>query len=219
MFSTTLARLSLIPEGPLHPEDAIASVIVGAIAGSVVGRRAGAGPVTVVAAAGTLITRHHGFVPEGFIDRPTPALVIVATSVVALVAVVAVHVPKLASARTTIAAATAGCAGVWATAPDTEPALIGGATLAGSWIFLGRNSARWAPVVMVVPFAAAILGTMGRPERLPLAVAVALSLVGLCRGAAMVLERCWFQRAGTPTTVVPGATSAVTTAPAPTTAP
>ena len=219
MSEAVVAQLSLIPDGPLHPDDAVAALIVGVIVGALFGRR----PVAAAAArngpATTLMMRHPGFVPEGLLDRPTPVAAIAGMLVAATLAAAVLRARTAAPVHTTVAAATVACAGVWATAPDTEPALIGGAVLAASTPFLGRAAVLWAPVVVVLPFAAAVLGTMGRPGRLPLVLGVAVAAIVIARLAELGLRHWWGQRAGTPTTAAPGATSSVTTAPAPTTAP
>ncbi len=219
MSGAVVAQLSLIPDGPLHPDDAVAALIVGVIVGGLFGRRPVAGPLLAAAAATTLAIRHPGFVPEGFLDRPTPVVAIAGMLVATTLAAAALRVRVPAPVHATMASATIACAGVWATAPDTEPALIGGAVLVASAPFLGRAAASWAPMVVVVPFAAAVLGTVGRPGRLPLVLSVAVAAIVIARLADLGLRRWWGQRAGTPTTVAPGATSSVTTAPAPTTAP
>lgn len=210
----------LIPDGPLHPQHAVFALIVGLVLGGFGGRRSIAVPLGVAAGAVTLAVRQPGLVPEGFVDQPSPAGAIGLVSVVALVMAGVGWISIAGSATAWIAASVAGSAAVWATAPDTEPALIGGAVLLAMAPTLGPAAGRWAPVALVVPVAAAVVGTVGRPDRLPLVLACAAGAVSMVLVAGCVLGR-WRrirQRAGTPTTVAPAGTSVVTTAPAPTTA-
>ena len=212
----------LVPQGPLHPDHALIGLLFGLLAGAVSGHRRSAGPLLLMAAVVTLWLRQPELVPEGLVERPRPALDLLVVLGAALAASAAVARPALASPRTVVAVAVAGCAGVWAIAPDTEPALIGGAVLAGAWAMIRPSSPTMGlAVVVVVPCLAAGFGTIGRPERLPLALAAAVAAMGIMRllawGVAVGLARR--QRAGTPRTVAPGATSDVTTAPAATVAP
>ncbi|MEM9521100.1 MAG: hypothetical protein AAGA37_17400 [Actinomycetota bacterium] len=211
----------MIPDGPLHPEDAIAALVIGAAGGALVGHTRVAAPAVVGLYVITLALRHPDFLPEGFVERPAPLLAVVALLFVAGMIAGLVSGRLAAPAPFVGLVAVAGCGAVWSTAPDTEPALIGGLLLLAGTGFLRRAAARWAPLLIVVAPAAAVLGTVGRPDRLPFVLAMCVAASIAARTGLAVLarlnRRC--QRAGTPTTVAPGATSAVTTAPAPTTAP
>ncbi len=210
----------MIPDGPLHPDDAIVALLTGLLLAVVAGRTRMAGPSLVAGAAVVLAVRQPSLVPEGLSERPAPAVAIGAAVVVACILAALLTSSGPASARTSLLVATAGCVGAWATAPDTEPALIAGVTLLAAVPFVGRDARVTAPVVTIAPALAAVIGTVGRPERLPLVLAAAVTAaIAVWIGD---VGRRWLvrrQRAGTPTTVAPGATSAVTTAPAPTTAP
>ena len=114
MSGAVVAQLSLIPDGPLHPDDAVAALIVGVIVGGLFGRRPVAGPLLAAAAATTLAIRHPGFVPEGFLDRPTPVVAIAGMLVATTLAAAALRVRVPAPVHATMASATIACAGVWA---------------------------------------------------------------------------------------------------------
>ncbi|MEM9466181.1 MAG: hypothetical protein AAGA90_12465 [Actinomycetota bacterium] len=213
--------VQVIPDGPLHPEDAVIALIVGMVVGAVAGRRADIGPALTAAAGATLWWRHPELVPEGFVERPSPLLVLLGAAVAGSVIAVSSGWSASRSPRLNLAVAASACAGVWATAPDTEPALIGGSVLAGGWWWAAGSRRPVTLLVVVLPIGAAVVGTVGRPDRLPLVLAAAIGAAIVARLGAAIVERVRprRQRAGTPTTVAPGATSAVTTAPAPTIAP
>lgn len=214
-----MAAFVPIPDGPLHPDDAVIALIVGLVLGGLVGRRREAAPLVVFAAGVTLTVRHRGLVPEGLVERPAFGLTL--SIAVAMAALAALTVRRLGLSSSSFGVAITGCAAVWATAPDTEPALIAGAVLLAAWPTLGRAAVRWAPIAMISPPLAAVIGTVGRPERDSLVLAAAAVAMTFATVVVSLLSRVQRrrQRAGTPTTVAPAATSAVTTAPAATTAP
>ena len=208
-----------IPDGPLHPDDAVIAMIVGLVVGGLIGRHRMAAPVLVLAAGSTLAYRQPALVPEGIVERPAFGFVVMVA--VAVAAVAGLVVRGVGLGAFSFGAAVAGCAAVWAIAPDTEPPLIAGAVLLAAWPTLGRAALRWAPVALLAPPFAAVIGTVGRPERTELALGAATAAMAVTVLAAWVVSRVrdGRQRAGTPTTVAPAATSSVTTAPAATTAP
>jgi hypothetical protein len=182
-------------------------LVTGTLIGALVRRRPIAGPALVATAIAVFAWRQPEAVPEALVERPLPGAVFVAVMVWTVLAVRILRWGDPPPA-TALVAAIAACVGVWATAPDTEAALITGAVLlaAAPWV-RSASIASLAAVTMLAPLAA-VAGTVGRPERLPLVLAIALSAFGLARLAAAVLV--WTtnrgQRAGMPTTVAPGAT-------------
>lgn len=207
---------ALIPEGPLHPDDALFAFVVGVVVG--VGLRfAGrlGGYLAPVGALVVLEVRYPGTIWPSVDGRwaAIAACVAAATLIAAPLRAGAAEI----AARPLLAGGIVTVGGVWAIVPDTEAALIGGCVFAGLLVF-GR--AAWgrlaAASVAIVPTGAALVGSVGRPERLWPALGLVLAVSALGWLSVPIVRR---QRAGTPTTVDPGATSAVTTAPAPTTAP
>lgn len=213
---------ALIPDGPLHPDDAIAAVLVGLAVG-LIARFTTAGPLLVVAAAGlTLEWRHDGMLVDGVLDRPSPLWAMLGVLVVAIViATIAVPLAER-SMRAAGLVALAPVGVVWGLVADTEPAVIGGAVLTGAVIAgLGRSGRLVAATALVAPMAA-LVGSYGRPSQLTLALGAAVVWAVGARIAAEIAfaaRRRLDQRAGTPMTVEPGSTSSITTAPAATTAP
>jgi len=208
----------LVPDGPLHPVDALWGLSTGLVVALVAGRRAQRWLVLVAVALGAVIVaRRGGEVLDGYLDRPDSAAVLGTTA-----AVVALSALRPLRVSTTACVALAGCAGVWAVVPDTEIPLIAGAVLAGAATRLPRDAViRPAGWLLLAPLIAAVAGSVGRPSRLVPALALAVAAGGVALLAASLLRAVASrrrQRAGTPTTVAPGATSVVTTAPAPTTA-
>ena len=213
---------ALIPDGPLHPDDAIAALFVGVAVG-LVARFTTAGPLLVVAAAGlTLEWRHDGMLAAGVLERPSPVWAVLGVVVVAA-AIAAMAAPlRDRSVRVAGLVSLAPVGVVWGLVADTEPAVIGGAVLAGAVLAgLGRPSVLVAAPAVVAPMVA-LVGSYGRPSQLTLALAAALGWAVAARIGAEILfavRRRLDQRAGTPMTVAPGSTSSTTTAPAATTAP
>jgi len=76
-------------------------------------------------------------------------------------------------------------------------------------------------LIWALPIGSAVVGSVGMPDRLPIAGLAAMAAVGAVNvvQTALARMRVATTRAGAPTTVVHGATSSTTTAPAPTTAP
>jgi len=205
----------LVPEGPLHPEDAVFGLLVGLLAGCVLrcAGRHGALLVPPVVVA-TFIVAHPGTATGAIAGRWVGLAAVV--FVVGVAAGAGTGGPKERSARPELFAVLPAVASVWGIVPDTEAAVIGGSVVVGAWITV---SARWgrgdAVLLTAIPVFAALVGSVGRPERLWPALVAVLTVTVTANAVARVLR----QRAGTPTTVAPAATSTVTTAPAPTTAP
>ena len=210
---------ALIPEGPLHPEHAAIALIAGVVVGAGVGRRSWAPLAIVGTAAAVFAWRQPGQLVDGIVDRPVPLWAVAGVVGAALVLAALVSVGPHRSGPGTLAVFVGACGAVWATAPDTEAALIGGVVLAAAMPFVRPDAARLLPIAAVVAPMAALVGTVGRPDRLTLVVVALIAAATLWR--AVVVGVGWLSaryRAGTPTTVAPGGTSSTTTAPAPTTA-
>ncbi|MEQ8840695.1 MAG: hypothetical protein RIB98_06915 [Acidimicrobiales bacterium] len=223
--------LLVVPEGPLHPSLAVAGIVVGVSAAVVAGPGLRRWLLFVVGAAAVLISATADRAPHlAFTDHADRAHVL-ATSVAILVAAALARMPR----STATLVALAGCAGVWAIVPDTEVPLLGGAVLLGAGV-IGAIPG-WLPdrrsvlhsSLLLLPLAGASWGSIGRPSRFTPAIAVgavtvmlALAVRALARTArrsrGRSSRRARAQRAGTPMTVDPAATSSTTTAPAPTTA-
>lgn len=204
-----------VPEGPLHPDDAVSALLFGLIVGLALRAAGRFGPVLVpVAVALAFDARHRNTGWEAVDGRLGPLLACLAVAVLA--SAPAVLGENRVAVRPMLLAAALPVAAVWAIVPDTEAAVIGGCVLVGASVCGdGTWAARTAAPLWSVPVFAALVGSVGRPERLWPAL-VAITATSVVVGAGV---RRWRQRAGTPTTVVSGGTSSVTTAPAPTTAP
>lgn len=208
----------LVPDGPLHPTDALVAVAVGVALGLVTrsGPRRWVGAV-VVAVAVVASWRHGSVLLDGYRNRSETVFAVGATVVpVALAAL------RRSSIRQTAWLCAGALAGVWTIVPDTEVPLIAGAALVGALAARpGDVRSRLAALLVLLPTVAAVAGSVGRPDRLEPALLVAAlgaGLVGgLIAGGRQIQARR--QRAGTPTTVAAGGTSSTTTAPAPTIAP
>ncbi len=220
------ASAGFIPDGPLHPEDAIRALGVGLAVGVALAaldwRR---GLPAVVLAAGVSLQeyRYPELLIDGFRDRPLPSNVLIGIAGAVGVLAVLLWLVRIALADLMVAAAVA-VAVVWAIVPDTESAvLLGGVLIAAMAFTPPTGRAHYGDaIVLLVPAIAAVLGSVGRPERLEPAskAAIAAGLgVLLALGVGRRLVTMQRQRAGRPTTVQPGSTSSTTTAPAPTTAP
>ncbi|MEM8705242.1 MAG: hypothetical protein AAGE98_02215 [Actinomycetota bacterium] len=211
---------AVIPSGPLHPEDAVAALLVGLAVG-LVARFSTAGPLLVVAAAGVTFEHRHGGLWDAVVDRPAPVWALL--GVVSTAIVVAALAAPLGDRSMRLAGlvATLPVLAVWGLVADTEAPLIGGLVLAGSLVFgPGRAGPGVAAMALVGPVAA-LVGSVGRPGQLTLALVATVAWAFAVR-VALVIAATWRgrrQRAGTPTTVEPGSTSSTTTAPAATTAP
>lgn len=216
---TLLALPGIIPEGPLHPGLAIALIPAGASAALMAGRSTRAWTILVAVATLGLIAGVQGdWLTGGYLARSDRGLV-----GVALLGVLIVGTAARMRRSTATVVSICACAGVWAVVPDTEAPLIAGGIIAGAgaltllpgWLADVRHHIHGLlPVLAVV---AAAVGSIGRPPRFEPASVVGLlaALAGLAvwTVGGAVSHR---QRAGTPTTVAPGATSSTTTAPAPT---
>ncbi|MDW3217885.1 MAG: hypothetical protein R8F63_04665 [Acidimicrobiales bacterium] len=209
----------LIPDGPLHPEDAVLALVAGVAVGIAFRRRSFAWIVGVLAAAWWLLRWRYGTVlADAVAARGQPL------GVIALIVAPAALLASRPLRPRTVAVLTVGAlAGIWAMVPDTEAPLIAGAAVAGATVVAMRRGGelpahRAAGALVLLPLCAALVGSVGRPERLGPALVVGLLGAGLA-ASSMGLWRVLRQRAGTPTTVAPAATSSTTTAPAPTTAP
>jgi len=220
------ATAGFIPEGPLHPEDAMRALAVGLAVGlglAALDWRRGLPAVALAAGVCLHEYRYPETLVDGFRERPAPTTVLIGIGVAFAALALPLRLVRIAVTDLMIATA-AACAAVWAIVPDTESAVILGGVLIAAMAFsppTGLASIGDA-VVVFVPAIAAVVGSIGRPERLEpaskAAVVTGLAVLAVASGIR------WFvaarrQRAGTPTTVRPGSTSSVTTAPAPTTAP
>jgi len=220
--STLATAVRLVPEGPLHPLDALTFALLGVTLAFVVGRHTGRWVALVVAGAFVFISVSQGdVVASGFIDHGERLLVLGTTA-----GVIAVAAGLRMRWTTAALVSLSACAGVWAVVPDTEVPLMAGSLLVGATavhaVFGSMPGARhwFTAALLLLPLAGAAAGSAGRPARFAPAVIVGLLVVFLGIAAVGLLRTAWsLQRAGTPTTVSPGATSSMTTAPAPTTAP
>lgn len=208
----------VVPEGPLHPDDAAFALIAGMLVGMALRAAGRWGAVLVPAATVLAFEARHPDVAWSSIDGRWGSLL--ACVAVGAVGAVPLSAPRseTVSARLALFAVAPPVALVWGIVPDTEAAVIGGCVIAGAFVL---GSARWdrrtLALLYFVPVFAALVGSVGRPARLwP-----ALGAVVVTTGVAAFVGWLWRrrQRAGTPTTVDFAGTSAVTTAPAPTTAP
>ncbi|MEO0494932.1 MAG: hypothetical protein AAF081_16115 [Actinomycetota bacterium] len=210
---------ALIPSGPLHPEDAIAALVVGVVVG-LVARFSATGPLLVVAAAGVTFERRHGGLGDAFVDRPSPLWALLGVIVAAALIAAIAEPMRHRSVRAAGLVAGVPLAAVWGLVADTEAPLIGGMVLLGAVALgLGRPGVAVLATAVIAPVAA-LVGSVGRPSQLLLALVAAVGWAVVTRvGLEMLGWRRRRQRAGTPVTVAPAATSSTTTAPAPTTAP
>ena len=208
----------VIPEGPLHPDDAVFALVAGTLVGMAM-RATGRWGAALVPAATVLAfeTRYPDLAWSSIDGRWGPLLAGVAVGAVAALPLGG-SPSDVVPARLALLAVVPPMALVWGIVPDTEAAVIGGCLVAGA-LLLG--SARWDHRTLValyfIPVFAALVGSVGRPERYwPALGAIVAATV------ASALAGWWWtrrQRAGMPTTVESAGTSVVTTAPAPTTAP
>jgi len=212
----------VIPVGPLHPTDAIYALGFGVAVGAMAFRSMKRWSVLVVLAALAVMSgRHPGDISNGFVDRPLPWLV------AAFAAAFAagswwVTSRRRAPVHSTALGVLAACVAVWAVVPDTESPLIAGSVILGAMVFMPRGGAADGPgVAWVLPIGAGVIGSVGMPNRLFVAALATVLVVAAVSVAQFVLgrRRESTTRAGDPTTVVNGATSSTTTAPAPITAP
>jgi len=212
----------VIPVGPLHPADAVYALVFGLAVGATAFRSIERWPLLVTAASIAVMSgRHPGDITEGFARRPLPWLV-AALAVASLAGAWWATAHRSVQVRTAALEVAASCVAVWAVVPDTESPLIAGLVLAGAMVFMPRGDGRsYLGQIWALPIGSAVIGSVGMPDRLPvaaLAAIVAVFAVNVVQ-SALVRLRVATTRAGVPTTVVRGATSSMTTAPAPTTAP
>jgi hypothetical protein len=160
----------LIPDGPLHPELAIAGVGAGLLCAGVAGRRAALWLLLVPVAALLIVSERLGnVVLDGYSSHDEKMLVIAAT--VGAVAVAAIRPLRVSAA---VALALGATAGVWAVVPDTEASLLVGAVIVGALALAPRDMAtRLTAVLVALPVLAAVVGSIGRPGRFSPALAVA----------------------------------------------
>ena len=156
---------AMLPDGPLHPTDAVVGMIVGVAVAVVLGGHSKRGLV-LAAAATAYAVRHQGLL-DSFVDRSDPLLVVVAVIAIGALAGTIRSAMLISIGRLTLSALVA-TAGVWAIVPDTEAAVIGGGALAGSLIRRGSRHAKTADraSLYAVPLAAAVIGSIGRQARL-----------------------------------------------------
>lgn len=227
MAGLLAALPGIVPDGPLHPALATAGVVAGVAVAVVAGQHTVRWLFAVLSGSALLYTGSQGDgLWSAVFDRPDRLWVAAAIAVVPVLG--AAVRPRRSTAT---AAALCACGGVWAVVPDTEAPLLAAAVLGGAaamaalpgWLPDARRSLH--SLLLLLPLWAAAAGSIGRPARfgpglLAAMVTGALGVAGWCSFEAVlrgvVVRR---QRAGTPTTVAPGATSSTTTAPAPTTAP
>lgn len=205
----------LVPDGPLHPVDAVWALAVGLALGSVARRRAATAPLVVGGGVVALVAARPTVGLLEVVGRhPEPVWV-----GVALAGVTVAAARRPVDARIGILLAAVACGPIWALVPDTEAPLLVGLALAsaGPSVRAG-GSTRLVAVPAVLPVLAAAVGTLGRPDRFLPATGAAAGVIALVVASGLVWAR-WRQRAGTPRTVHPAGTSSTTTAPAPTTAP
>ncbi len=192
----------MIPDGPLHPVDALVGAAAGLVTASVltgwVRCRSGArwarsddtvtAVVSALVVAGALLIRPGPGVVVSALARPDPALALAASAVVVAVVTAAGRDPGPVAATSLTGAGAA--AAVWALVPDTEaPLVVVGLLGVGGVLALGPAVAGGGPsvagrtraVVTGAVAVAALTGTVGRPDRLaPALVALtAVSLVGV----------------------------------------
>lgn len=210
----------LIPDGPLHPDDAVAAVLIGLSVGLLLRRRRRAWAPAIVLVIWAVVEGRYGTaVADGFSAQGSSRLALV--GLVAVVAATALRPWR----RTHLGIMVLGAlAGVWAVVPDTEAPLIAGALLAAALVAssgTGRRlkATRLDALLVLLPAVAAITGVAGRPERLTPALGTAVLGALLTVAGLGLVGQVWRSRAGTPTTVAPDSTSSTTTAPAPITAP
>ena len=222
MSATPFGSDRMIPDGPLHPTDAMLALGMGFgvahLARTVPGVRA---QLVLLATVTVLAVRQGDVVVTAWTQRPAPWLVTFGLATSLLLA--RAHVRRRRPPTVRVAAAVlAALAVVWAMVPDTEAALIAAGVLVGSLATVsGRGRTRRAGLLVALPYGAAVVGSIGRPATLGPALLVA-TLAGLT--CYVVASACGAAstraastgRAGTPATVAPGSTSSRTTAPAPT---
>jgi hypothetical protein len=208
---------ALIPAGPLHPVDAAWGLAVGLLVAGLARRDVGRWFALVPAGMVGVVTVLRGNeLLDGYLDRPDTATALGVTLSVLVVACVG---PSPVAAA--VPAALAALVGVWVIVPDTEVPHIAAAFLVGAALRMPREiRTRLSGTLVLFPLAAATAGSVARSERLGPAVLLGGFAWLVAQLIGVELRRSKRrQRAGTPTTVAPGATSTTTTAPAPTTAP
>ncbi len=164
----------MIPVGPLHPADAVYALGFGLAVAAVAFRSAQRWPVlVVVSAVAVMAGRHPGDISRGFVQRPAPwGVALVALGVAAVSwSVTAVRGTPVASVAMQVVVA---CAAVWMVVPDTESPLIAGSVVVGAMLFVPRDSGSLhTGMLWVLPAAAAVIGSVGMPDRLFTALAAA----------------------------------------------
>lgn len=212
---------TLIPSGPLHPEAALAALVVGLVVGLVTRFTAGAALATVAAAGFVLELKYDGVLWDGVSARPSPMWAALGAAI-ATVLIAWLAAPRVErSMRSAGLVMLAPVAVVWALVADTEAPLIGGVVLFAVIAVGPERPGAVATAPAVIAPVAALIGSVGRPSQLALALAAAVAWACCARLGFDLLDavRRRRQRAGTPTTVDPGGTSSTTTAPAATIAP
>ena len=207
---------ALIPDGPLHPGDAIWAIGAGLLVAGAARRHATRWVISVISSVIVVTTWRYGSILWDGLDHPDSGFVLLAAAFALLVGC-ARPMPVRLVAVGLVAASTA----VWAVVPDTELPLIVGSAVAAALVGApSRTRSRWAGSLVVLPLWAAVVGSLGRPSRLPLALGAAGTAMVAVVSVALVVRAATKrnQRAGTPITVEPAGTSSTTTAPAPTTA-
>ena len=163
----------MIPEGPLHPDHAAAALVC-AVAVAIALRRTRWLQVGLAVVALLVVhIRQPGAIASGLFDRPAGSTDLVLTAV-AGGSIGWIGVRLLRTPFWIDAAVVASCIAVWGVAPDTEAALMCGLTAGVGALGRPTRAQHVVAVVAVMPMFAALVGTAGRPERLGLAVVVAV---------------------------------------------
>ena len=156
-FATTL-----IPDGPLHPGDAVLALVTGFTGAVIARRRPGAWvALAFVGPAMVAVLRHGAVVVDGYTQRPSPLVPVLLTAGVGLAGLRVTGRPGAV-----VPATIAACAAVWSVVPDTEMALAGCGVLVGLSAAVPRRPSRLLGLLPALAAVAAVVGTVGRPAGL-----------------------------------------------------
>ena len=197
----------MIPDGPLHLDHALAALAVAGGVAFLSRRSRWFGPIMAVTFLALFAWRQPGVLSD-VVTSDRWSVVDGVLAVGAGVAFLAIARMPWMTQRAVFGATVAASVAVWATAPDTEGALIAGiVALVSAVAVAGRTGLKFSvfPLVVVI---AALTGTVGRPERLELVLSIAfVGFVGFAAGVGFA-ER-WLRGRGE------GIVSRRQTAPAP----
>lgn len=174
-----------IPDGPLHPEDALAAAVAGlAVAGWA--RRDPKRWLIAVAVMALIVPmwRRGDEMFTAMADHPRTGVVVMIPAVIGAVA-------ALTAWRLWTAIAMSGAAllTVWGIVPDTEMPLILGVLLGTAALGCPRLLRyRAAAALLLLPGIAAVVGTVGRPDRLDLALGLAAASALVAGAVAEVAQ-------------------------------